>query len=315
MTDKPRQSVRAIGEAMVELAPIGAGNYRRGFAGDTFNTAWHMAQWLGNAADVGLVTRVGQDTLSDAFMAGMAADGMALSGVTRDPGRQMGLYMIELDGVERRFHYWRDTSAARHLADDGAALARALDGSGLVHLSGITLAILSPAARDTLFHALARLRAAGALVSFDPNIRPRLWLSPTELQQTVTRMLSMTDIALPSLDDERAHFGDPDADAVIRRMVGLGVPEIAVKDGAGPVTWFGKGATSVFPTPPVPSIVDTTGAGDAFNAGYLAARVTGRAAAECVAAGQMMAAAVLAHHGALASKQAIAALPALVSRD
>lgn len=311
MIPVPRPSVRAIGEAMVEMAPVGGGLYRRGFAGDTFNTAWHMAQWLGSAADVGMVTRLGQDALSDAFVAAMAADGMSLSGISRDPSRHMGLYMIELDGVERSFHYWRETSAARHLADDGAVLARAVDGAGLVHLSGITLAILSPAARETLFSGLAAFRAGGGVVAFDPNIRPRLWASRPEMQETITRMLAACDIALPSMDDERVFFGDPDAGAVLARMAALGVAEIVVKDGAGPVTLLCGGESAVLPTPPVDGIVDTTGAGDAFNAGYLAARVLGGDAAHCVAAGQRMAAAVLGHHGALASKAAVAALPAL----
>lgn len=306
------RSVRAIGEAMVEMAPVGDGLYRRGFAGDTYNTAWHMAQWLGPAAEVGLVTRVGDDSLSDAFVAGMAADGLAVDGITRDPARRMGLYMIELNGVERGFHYWRETSAARHLADDRAALAAALDGVGLAHLSGITLAILSPAAREGLFAVLANYRARGGVVSFDPNIRPRLWPSADEMRAVVSRMLELTDIALPSLDDERQHFGDADAGATVARMAGCGVGEVVVKDGAGPVLHWAGGESLPVPTPEVAGIVDTTGAGDAFNAGYLAARVTGQGGAAAVQAGQMMAAAVLRHYGALASKQTLADLPPLV---
>ncbi len=165
----PGRSVRAIGEAMIELAPVGDGLYRRGHAGDTFNTAWHMAQWLRASAQVGLLTRLGRDGLSEAFMAEMAADGLVLDGISRDPERTMGLYLIELDGVERSFHYWRSVSAARRLADDPDHLAQALQGIGLVHLSGITLAILSDPARQTLFAALERVRAAGGLVSFDPT--------------------------------------------------------------------------------------------------------------------------------------------------
>jgi 2-dehydro-3-deoxygluconokinase len=115
--------VVAIGEAMVEMAPVGDGLYRRGFAGDTFNTGWHMAQLLGDAACVGFVTRVGCDGLSDAFVAEIAADGLDVSGIARDPERGMGLYLIKLDGVERSFHYWRQCSAARRLADDPTSLA------------------------------------------------------------------------------------------------------------------------------------------------------------------------------------------------
>lgn len=305
----PTRSVRAIGEAMVEMAPVGNGLYSRGFAGDTFNTAWHMARWLGPRADVGMVTRVGTDAVSEAFLRDMAASGMSLAGVSRDPIRRMGLYMIELDGVERSFHYWRDTSAARHLADDPHLLSAALAGAGLVHLSGITLAILSPAARETLFSAVGEFRAGGGVVAFDPNIRPRLWVSADEMRQTVTRMLGCCDIALPSLDDERTHFGDRDAADTIARMVALGVVEVAVKDGAGPVRLRAAGRDLTLPTLAVNDLRDTTGAGDAFNAGYLAARVMGADAPRAVSAGQRMAAAVLAHFGARASDDALRALP------
>jgi 2-dehydro-3-deoxygluconokinase len=309
MTVPRNRRVRAIGEAMLELAPVGDGLYRKGFAGDTFNTAWHMARWLGTHAEVGMVTRLGADSLSDAFVAEMAADGMALDGLSRDPARRMGLYLIELTGVERDFHYWRDTSAARGLADDPARLARALEGVGLVHLSGITLAILPPPGREALFAALAGVRAAGGLVSFDPNIRPRLWPSVRKMRQTITRMLGHADIALPSLEDEATHFGDRDAGATIRRMTDQGVAEVVVKDGPGPVTLGLGGAVTVLPTPPVATLRDTTGAGDAFNAGYLAARVMGQAPVAAVAAGQGLAALVLSQFGARADRTAIAALP------
>ena len=311
MLDIPNMRLRAIGEAMVELAPIGDGLYRRGFAGDTFNTVWHLAQWLGakGGADVGMITRLGQDGVSDAFAAEMAADGLTLDGISRDPDLAMGLYLIELAGAERSFHYWRGQSAARGLADDPAVLARALDGVGLVHLSGITLAILSPDARETLFDALAAARRAGTVVSFDPNIRPRLWSSPEVMRAVITRMLGLTDIALPSLDDEATHFGDAGGRATLARMAAAGVGEVVVKDGAGPVHVLVDGAVQVLLTPAVADLRDTTGAGDAFNAGYLAGRVLGLDAGRSVRAGQQLAGVVLASHGARAPKSALAALP------
>lgn len=304
----PNATIRAIGEAMVELAPMPDGSYRRGFAGDTFNTAWHMAQVLGGQGDVGMVTRLGSDAISAAFMAEMQADGMALSGVSRDARRSMGLYMIELTGVERSFHYWRSTSAARHLADDPASLAAALRGAGLIHLSGITLAILSPKARRTLFAALARARADGAVVSFDPNIRPRLWSSPRVLRETITQMLSCTDIALPSFDDEATHFADPSPQHTLHRMAGAGVPCVILKNGSGPVATLVDGRETGFPTPPAGNIRDTTGAGDAFNAGFLAACVRGLPLPLAVQAGQSLAACVLSYFGARASKQSLSGL-------
>ena len=93
----------------------------------------------------------------DAFVAEMAADDLDVAGVARYPERGMGLYLVELDGVERSFHYGRQSSsAARRLADDPTVLAIALRGAGLIHLSGITLAILTAEAREALFDALTR---------------------------------------------------------------------------------------------------------------------------------------------------------------
>lgn len=298
MLDFKSRNTVAVGEAMVELAPLDGGQYRRGFAGDTFNTAWHMAQTLRGRANVGFVTRVGQDRISDAFVTELAADGLDVSVIVRDPARGMGLYMIELDGVERSFHYWRDTSAARGLASDPDVLAQALSSAGLIHLSGITLAILPAIDRETLFAALALARANGSRVSFDPNIRPRLWSSLDQVRQVIPQVLALTDIALPSLDDEAAVWGDKTPQETIARFASAGIGEVAVKNGAGPVSVWSDGQIMVVPTPQVHGIRDTTGAGDGFNAGYLAARLMGRAPDVSVKSGQDFSAEVIRHPGA-----------------
>jgi 2-dehydro-3-deoxygluconokinase len=307
------RNVVAIGEVMVELAPVGDGLYAKAFAGDTFNTVWHMAQLLGPRASVGYVTRVGQDKLSDAFVQELAADGLGVAGVSRDPDRTMGLYLIALDGVERSFHYWRSMSAARALADDRAVLEKAVHQAGLIHLSGITLAILSPAARKVLFDVLATARNAGAVITFDPNIRPTLWSSAVEIRETVAAMLAITDIALPSFDDEAGIWGDASPAATIARIVAAGVREVVVKDGAGPVIFHADGQGGTQATPPVLDIRDTTGAGDAFNAGYLAARLAGQPSAQAITVGQRMSSQVIRSFGARASKVQIRDMAAFVA--
>jgi 2-dehydro-3-deoxygluconokinase len=298
----------AVGEAMVEMAPTEGGLYRRGFAGDTFNTAWHMAQALGHQAHVGFMTRVGSDEISGAFINDLYADGVDTTHVQRDPQRNMGLYMIALDGVERRFHYWRSASAARQMAADPGALNEAFSGAGLIHLSGITLAILVPEHREHLFAALALARANGAVVSFDPNIRPSLWPSLEEVRHVIPLAMAHCDIALPSFDDETLVWGDESPTATIARLLRLNVTEIAVKNGAGPVTYWSKSAMAALPNPPANDICDTTGAGDAFNAGYLAARLMGQVPSLAVQNGQRFAGKVIQHYGARIPKAAIPTL-------
>ncbi|MCB9994607.1 MAG: sugar kinase [Hyphomicrobiaceae bacterium] len=300
--------VVAVGEAMIEMSPTGDGLFRLGFAGDTFNTLWQVAQLVGDRGRAGMVTRLGTDALSSRFVAEMETDGLDLSGIARDPARTMGLYLIELDGVERSFHYWRKDSAARHLADDPALLAAYLLGAGLIHVSGITLAILTPETRQNLLQALVDARRAGAILCFDPNYRPRLWASPGDTRDAVSQILAITDIALPSFDDEAALWGDATPAETIARLASQGVKEIVVKNGASPMHVLTDAGEDICGVPPVSGIRDTSGAGDGFNAGYLAARFLGAAPEQAIMAGQRVSAEVIRTFGARADREAIRAL-------
>lgn len=295
----------AIGEAMIEMAVVGADTYRRSYAGDTFNTAWHMSQLAKGEGTVGFVTKVGQDSASNGFVAELAADGLDTSCIGQMFDRTMGLYMIELQETERHFHYWRSHSAARLLADDPDWLTVAIGDAGLIHLSGITLAIISEEARVHLWQVLAAARANGAYVSFDPNVRPKLWSSPREAKTTLSRFFEITDIVLPSLDDEAALWGDASSKITIERFRKAGVSEIIVKNGAGPVRASFVSGEIVITTPAVSGICDTSGAGDAFNAGYLAARLNGADQSDAIEAAQRMSSEVIQHFGARIPKSHI----------
>ncbi|MDT8854312.1 sugar kinase [Paracoccaceae bacterium Fryx2] len=290
----------ALGEAMVELAPTGqTDRFALGFAGDTLNTAWYLRRLLGADWQVDYATALGTDAMSDRMAGFIAGAGLGTGRIRRLAGRSVGLYLIELAAGERSFAYWRGQSAARLLADDPAALARMLHGAGLVYLSGITLAILEGGDRDTLLRALDAARAGGALVAFDPNLRPRLWPDSATMCRAVMQAAARADILLPSHDDEAAHFGDADPEATARRYAGAGAPLVVVKNGAGAMTALDRGALSTLQPDPVPAIVDTTAAGDSFNAGFLAAHLTGRPLAQAMAEGAALAAKVIAARGAL----------------
>ena len=288
----------AIGEAMIEMAVIGDDTYRRSFAGDTFNTAWHMAQLMGASGSVGFVTKVGHDASSNAFIQQLARDGLKTTCVEQISDRKMGLYMIALEGTERHFQYWRSQSAARLLAEDPDWLATAIGDAGLIHLSGITLAILTEDARDLLWDVLSTARDHGARLSFDPNVRPQLWTSRQDTKRTLSRFFEITDIALPSFDDEAKLWGDVSPRMTLERLKGVGISEIAIKNGAGVVIATSDAKTITVDTPAVSGIRDTSGAGDAFNAGYLAARLIGRDQYHAIKDGQLMSSEVIQHFGA-----------------
>jgi len=266
--------ILCIGEAMAELAPVEGGLYRMGFAGDTLNTAWYLRALLGPEWRVGFVSAIGDDPVSGELVAFVAGAGIETEALMIRPGMACGLYLIRLVDGDREFAYWRGQSAARTLARDAGELGSALAGADWLHLSGITLAILPPEARERLLHEVARRRGAGVRVSFDPNYRPRLWEGVEAARDWTGKAASMADMVFPSFSDEAVLWGDAEPDATVARYRAGGAGEIVVKDGAGPVTlWAGVRRVQV----PAASVTprDPTGAGDAFDAAYLAARIGG----------------------------------------
>ncbi len=304
----PQGEILGIGEAMVEIAPVESGRFALGFAGDTLNTCWYLKRIVGDGGQVGYVTRVGADALSGQLLGFLRDSGIETARISRDAERTLGLYLIRLEGAERHFSYWRGQSAARRMADDPAALEEALHGAALIHVSGITLAVIEAAGRRNLFAALAKARAGGALVSFDPNVRRRLWPDEAELRAAMNAMLAGCDIALPSFDDEAGLWGDASPEATVQRIAALGAKEIVVKNGAEAAFVMAPGIAAWVPAVAAPGVRDTTGAGDSFNAGYLAARRLGRAPVEACALAHRLAAEVVRHPGALAPPAALGAV-------
>lgn len=298
--------VLSIGECMVEFFDRGDGCWQRGFAGDTLNVAWMLRALLPEDVPVGYVTRVGRDAVSDAMVAFIAGAGIATDAIARDLERTVGLYTIATDAAgERTFSYWRQSSAARALAQDAVALGETLSGARLVYLSGITAAIVGDAGRAVLLATLAEAKSAGARVAYDPNYRPRLWDDTGAMQHFSQKIAALADILLPTFEDEAAAFGDADPAATAARLQAWGCSELVVKDGARETLLVADGTVSRQLPPLCPSPVDTTGAGDAFNGGYLAARLRGQNQAQAVATAQRVAARVVMERGALAPVDAL----------
>ncbi|WP_305971756.1 MULTISPECIES: sugar kinase [unclassified Mameliella] len=262
--------VLAIGECMAELAPAERpDDYRLGFAGDTFNTAWYLAM-LSPDVEVSYFTAVGDDALSARMVQVISDSGIDTRHIRRLPGKSVGLYMIALKNGERSFSYWRGQSAARSLAGDAQALAAAIAEADLVYVSGITLAILEQGGRETLLQALRSARSAGKSVAFDPNLRVHLWSTPTEMTEAIMRAAACCDIALPSFEDEARWFGDEDAKATLERYARAGASTVIVKNGPEPVLYREDGTDDITMVPRLTSVIDTTAAGDSFNAAVFA---------------------------------------------
>ncbi|PRD45065.1 2-dehydro-3-deoxygluconokinase [Phyllobacterium phragmitis] len=292
----------SIGECMIELSGATGDNWRMGFAGDTFNTIWYVRALVAPEYPVDYVSAFGDDPFSGKQRSFLADNGVGIAKSPIISGARPGLYAITLDGAERSFTYWRSDAAARQLASDRQALSASLEGRDIVYFSGITLAILAPADRQTMLEAVAIARQSGSKVAFDPNYRPRLWENIETARTVIGQAIRLADIALPTFPDEKELFGDATPAATAARIAASGVKEIIVKDGTGPALVAAQGREEWVAAVPA-NAVDTTGAGDSFNGAYLAARLQEIAPAEAAKRAHCVAARVVEFHGALAPMQ------------
>ena len=297
--------VVSVGECMIELSGGEGGQYRMGFAGDTLNCIWYARARLPADWATDYVTALGDDGYSAEMRAYLDRHGIGTGHIQTIPGRRPGLYMIQQKDGDRHFTYWRETSAAKLMAEDRDALPRAFEGADLVYFSGITLAILAPRARGRLLKAIVGARKAGALIAFDPNARPALWRSRDVMGSTHTVAAGLADIVLPTFPDEKATFGDASAEATAARYLGLGVREVAVKDGGEPAIIATPERREIVPAT-AGTMVDATGAGDSFNGAYLAARLQGAEPVEAARAAHKVAGVVIGHRGALVDPKLVA---------
>jgi len=296
------QKSRAIcvGEVSIELKRGGDGRFALSCGGDAFNTAIYLAR---AGLDVGFATAIGDDSYSDSILALAAAEGVSSDLMMRLPGRLPALCLIESGpGGEHRAHYWRDGAPVRDLFElpDWMRVAESLVGAKLIYFSGITLSLFSSTGLGRFLAVLEVARQQGAKVAFDGNFRPRGWKGDLPRTRAVfIETLKRVDIALPTFDDEAVLWGDPSPEATVARLQAFGIGEIVVKNGPNSALVASAGAQIFVPVPEVVVPVDTTAAGDGFNAGYLAARLGGAEPAQAASAAHRLAGDVIRHPGAL----------------
>ncbi|GAB4067305.1 sugar kinase [Ancylobacter sonchi] len=297
--------VVSIGEVMVEFSRGADARYGLGIGGDTFNTAVYLAR---AGVEVGYATALGDDRYSEQIVAAAEAENIGTKQILRAPGRMPGLYVIDTDTFgERTFSYWRDNAPARELFElpGWERVAEAIIEAQLVYLSGITLSIYSNVGLGRLLATLEFARERGAKVVFDGNYRPRNWRGDVARARTVyAQALKRSTLALPTFEDEAMLWNDGSPAATAERLSTFGVDEIVVKNGAEGALVVSGGTSQLVAIAEPVTPVDTTAAGDSFNAAYLAARLDGKPPVMAAEAGHALAGRVIQHRGAILPRTA-----------
>lgn len=301
--------IAIIGEVMVELASLGDKKYSLGAAGDTYNTACTL-QGLG--IDVVYLTSIGTGQAANAIREHAAEYEVGLLEPADEPSRSPGLYMITNDDSgERSFDYWRNDSAAKALFSDSKALSALLQQVvkvGYCYFSGITLAIMSSECRALLLDYLAWYRRKGGKVIFDPNYRPALWDTQDMAANEMSVFRQQVDIYLPGFEEEERLFGATSVTSAAIQLMDAGVNEGVIKNGAESCTLVSRKTINQIRITPARSVLDTTGAGDSFNGGYIGARISGLKPDAAVTFAAVVAAKVLAVRGGVLQQKQMSGL-------
>jgi sugar/nucleoside kinase (ribokinase family) len=268
--------VVTFGEVMGMLVATSPGplhqvrGYEMAQAGAEANVATGLAR-LGHR--VGWIGRVGADPIGRFAVDELAAEGVDVSLVATDDTAPTGFQLKSMAlGGDPEVVYFRRNSAGSRLAPSEAADTYIATARHL-HLTGIPLA-LSETTRSFAFHAVQVARAAGASISFDPNLRPALWPSQSEMISVVGEMSRQCDWVMPGLAEGVLLTGAATEAAVAEAYLKRGVARVVVKDGcrgAAIYTHDGVWRRPVFPV----TVVDTVGAGDGFAAGLISAHLDG----------------------------------------
>jgi 2-dehydro-3-deoxygluconokinase len=266
----PSPALICLGEPMIEFNQTDPGEPRwlQGFGGDTSNAAIAAAR---QGASVGYVTALGADAFGDRFIELWQREGVDCARVARRDDGHTAVYFVTHDGRGHQFHYLRTGSAASRLGPDDLPRDY-LAGAAILHLSGISQAI-SPAARAAGFAAMDLVKAAGGRISYDTNLRLKLW-PLDQARDVIHTAMARADIALPSLEDAEQLTGLSDPDANVDFYLRLGPSVVALKlgkDGALVATPEARRRIAGRTV----KAVDATGAGDTFAGAFLARLLDG----------------------------------------
>jgi 2-dehydro-3-deoxygluconokinase len=260
----------ALGEAMIEFNQTNANAcaYVQGFGGDTSNALIAAAR---QGAKGAYITKLGDDTFGRMLLQLWHDENVDTEGVAIDAAAPTGIYFVSHGTHGHMFSYLRAGSAASCIrpSDVPAAL---VERARILHVSGISQAI-SASATDTVFHAINVARAAGVKVSYDPNLRLKLW--PIDRARAIIcATIPLTDYFLPSLDDVRLVCGEDDPIAILDWCHRQGATTVVLKMGKEG-SWVSKGeARTRIVAYPIEA-VDATGAGDCFDGSLLARLAAG----------------------------------------
>lgn len=288
----------ALGEPLLEFNALETGGlrdvrkYEVGWGGDTSNYSI-AARRLGG--DVGYICRIGDDEFGKVLLDLWQREGVDSNHVIVEENGYTGIYFISRQGDDHEFTYYRQNSAASHfsMADVPADYIRQ---AKIFHTSGISQAI-SASCREAIFHAIDLAKEGDTLISYDPNVRFALW-KPELGRRIIWETIRQADLVMPSLEDARLLTELTEPRAIVQELLASGPKVVALKLGGEGALVANQDIIEHVPPFKV-DVVDTTGAGDTFDAAFAVRYLAGHDLIECAIFANAAASLVAAGMGAV----------------
>ena len=264
------KKVVAIGELLIDFVPQQKGcaldevtHFERVAGGAPANVAAAVARLGGNAA---MISQVGEDAFGTHILKVLRANGVDTSYVFRTGRANTGLAFVSLDAAgNREFSFFRNPSADLFL-EEGQIAPDMFTECAALHFCSVDL--VDWPVRAAHRRAVALAKQAGALISFDPNVRLPLWSSPADCQAAIREFLPSADLVKLSDDEVEFVTGCTDERAAAEKLFGMGCRLLIVTRGAAGSAAYTPHAEGFAETIRVP-VTDTTGAGDSFIGSFL----------------------------------------------
>ena len=292
-----RYDIIGIGECLIEFFEEGSHSYKQSVAGDVFNTLFYASR-LG--LKTGLISNFGNDDLTKHIWELMDQEGIDRSSITRSETKTNGLYLISTnESGDPHYSFWRNDSAAKETLQtiDPKRIEEYILTSKYFHFSAIALAILNE--REILISLLQRIHGK-MTITFDTNFRKGLWDDIGILKSFIESAPSFVDILFVSSTDDENIFTKRSADEAIAFYRGLGYRKIIFKQGRKNVLAWDSMQMLEVPVLTGVKVIDATAAGDAFNAGFIAAQLHGESFESSIHSGNLCAAFVITRRGGIA---------------
>lgn len=290
--------VVTFGEAMALFAPLGDKNLAhaplltKSVAGAESNLAIALSR-LGKKTR--WISRLGIDPFGDIVLKAVAGEGVDVSHVARDESAPTGIFFRQIHAhFGPQVFYFRSGSAASKMSAANVSEAW-LSGARHLHVSGITPA-LSGSCREATFAAMQMAKALGLSISFDPNLRRKLW-SEEDARETLLALLPLCDVFMPGHEEAEFLLGTGTPRDLARECLQHGPRLVVMK--LGELGSLGAAQDEFIEAPPfaITRVVDPIGAGDAFDAGFLSAWLDNLLLPKCLSRANLTGALATQFHG------------------